>query len=727
MMKALVTPGSETPFCYDLEAVEDEFERRDFARRIAQTILNQPLGGALVVSIVGPWGSGKSTVLRFVSDEFAQNPCRIVRFNPWRFAGEDALLFHLFEALVKAIDPNQSVLSEWQQMLRAVSKMKKPFTKAVGAIADSKLPGSGVLVESTFSAVLPDEFKVRLDNIRDQTKEHLEKNQLRVVVLLDDVDRLDPDEILLLFRSIKLIADLPNTTFVIAMDEDHVSQIIGARISGNAETGRRYIEKIVNVRLSLPAIPSHILAEHALKRLSEVLNRAGRKLSREEGRFIRHIFQRLHAPFITTPRTAKVLQNAFTFGLGLLSADEVNAGDVLLLEATRLLHPSLYQSIQDVVPNVREVYNLNSQEKQNQEKAQEEERWAQLLMSFQKSNQRQKDDVQEGLRAWFPQLQAYGRQDSDEWRHSKRICSKSYFWRYFSGAIQKDDVHDMTVRNWITQIKSGDNKSVAELKEHLTKPYSSAFLKKIQILCVESEEIFSSVLLALAEVASRLPESKMDSLCGSIQTDAADAVLYLMKRINHPEDWENLAVKLIQASGSLEWSLNLYQHLLHAPKANSKKEVFKPTVSKFYVEMASQCLSAYESGTNPINNNLTITLMAGSIIRAAQMAGCRKRVTALVKKAPEIALHLLTYGCALSMGRYDEAVCWKWQGTEYLETIEKVVSRSALKRAVTHALPANALKQSGAGESDNYQTLEEVGVIYLECTRELSKKKVLEK
>ena len=732
-MATSTTSTSEPIYTHDQEAEVDEFERKDFAQRIAKTVLQQPLShSSLIVSIVGPWGSGKSTVLKYIRDELAQDKCKVsndpykvANFNPWRYSGEDTLLLHLFTELVHAVDPDLAAIKKWQEMERAAkqrTRLGKLGANLAGLAAHLHTPGSGTLVQSAISSILPEEFKIRLDEIKEEVSLHLSRSKLRVIMPIDDVDRLDPQEILLLFRSLKLIADLPNTTFIIAMDEEHVSQVIGKHIDGNPETGRRYIEKIVNVRLTLPAIPDHILEKHTLERLSKVLERADRNLSREDSRYVRRVFERLHTPFIKTPRTAKALQNALTFALGLLPSDEVNTGDVLLLEATRVIHPSIYQAIQKIIPNVREIYNLDHQAKYKQEQEAARKRWAYILDPLKHNADHQIEEAKKGLQTWFPQIESVSMANETQWRDAKRICSASYFWRYFSGTIQKDDIHDSIVTDWFQRAISNQDGVKDDLASHLSKPYAAAFLSKIRYLCTLSTKFPKPVLLAVVHAASRLPQTVTNYLAGDAQIYVESMLAALMDKVTDEQEWEDLVVQFIRTSGNLEWSLNL-RHNLRTPKSLSEKGKDPNYVSKHVQEFAERCLVAYD-GDEFRGDNETFAFMASMLIHASQQQiTFKKKLRAAVRKHPSLALRLLSYACSLRLNFNPKSRCWGHPNNQILESIENVISRQLLKRALKTVLPPIPSKVDNNDDDDDddddneYLTLEEVGWACLETMK----------
>ena len=77
----------------------------------------------------------------------------------------------------------------------------------------------------------------------------LEGLDKRLVIVVDDVDRLRPDEVLDIVRLVRLVGDFPNTLYLLAFDRRRVEECLG---EGNAERGRAYLEKIVQVTHDVP-------------------------------------------------------------------------------------------------------------------------------------------------------------------------------------------------------------------------------------------------------------------------------------------------------------------------------------------------------------------------------------------------------------------------------------------------------------------------------------------
>ena len=85
--------------------LSDRFNRAPFASRLAHTLAQRADPSSIVVGLYGPWGDGKTSVLEMMGEALKEYPRVIlVRFNPWHFQSQDALLRGFFATLAEAMD-----------------------------------------------------------------------------------------------------------------------------------------------------------------------------------------------------------------------------------------------------------------------------------------------------------------------------------------------------------------------------------------------------------------------------------------------------------------------------------------------------------------------------------------------------------------------------------------------------------------------------------------------
>lgn len=253
----------------------DLLDRGGFAVRVTDVLRRISPEAGLVVSLEGTWGSGKTSLLAMVEElldaEPAQQRAIVVHFNPWLIGDRDALLRQFLASIAKAVK-----LTDHAKEGKRVAKELKTYSKAFDVL--KLIPGAepwasifksvvefvGNASEAAFDYKTPDieARKIALENA-------LRKFPQRIVVLLDDLDRLYPAEAYEMVRIIKAVGDLPNVGYVLAWDEKYVSAALDKLDVPLAAT---YLDKVVQVRLHVPPLsfPQRVaLMNKALGRLAK--------------------------------------------------------------------------------------------------------------------------------------------------------------------------------------------------------------------------------------------------------------------------------------------------------------------------------------------------------------------------------------------------------------------------------------------------------------------------
>lgn len=340
---------------------EDEFSRHSFAMRLAQAIRLAPKSPGLVVGIEGEWGSGKSTIIEFIKAELKKDPHTIVvSFNPWMISGSDSLVEGLLSQLAASIGcdapENQAAkgLRVGRSLLGYVGLIKHlKYLKYVpmvswlgnaaedaGELADMAADTAGQATEAAGN--FADDIEKTLNKLdvgkmKNEVVKALNELDSPIVVVIDDLDRLLPNEIRLVFQAIKAVADFPRVTYLIAYDKKIVTDALG---SGTENwQGKSYLEKIVQVAYPLPALFPWQIRRFTLMRLDQLLQQLGIRLrDYERARWDDAVS---HAARLTGhPRNVIRLCNRLLISLP-AALGEVNLSDVVVFEAITQAYPEL--------------------------------------------------------------------------------------------------------------------------------------------------------------------------------------------------------------------------------------------------------------------------------------------------------------------------------------------------------------------------------------------------
>ncbi|MDE1206014.1 KAP family P-loop NTPase fold protein [Tenacibaculum larymnensis] len=264
----------------------------------------------ITIGVFGDWGSGKSSVLKIIQEEFEKGGSKeedtlCIYFNGWTFEGYDDAKAALLNSIINEIENNKKLSSEVKETVKnkakklwesidwmrgagmvlknialpavsayftggvslapfAMQKMKEwsidtpeRFIEKLGSEEGKELLNSlkkeNVTNDKRINPVA--EFRKDFSDLLDAT------NYKRLVVIIDDLDRCKPDRIIENLEAIKLFVNVPKTAFVIGADPRIVRHAIEYKygntnsIQGdNSRIIDDYLEKLIQLPYSLPKL-----------------------------------------------------------------------------------------------------------------------------------------------------------------------------------------------------------------------------------------------------------------------------------------------------------------------------------------------------------------------------------------------------------------------------------------------------------------------------------------
>ncbi len=274
---------------------EDHLHFDDYAQALAELILNSET--PLTLGLFGPWGSGKTSLMRLIVDQVQKRrpQTHVAWFNAWRYErSEQALwrtfLLHILESLkgMEELDDEAcQQIADWETRLYADLKRTEQGRlqidwgeagKAALHLGLSLIPTPTSLVEllkamdanersieSLIKAFKREEHEIYRRQLLLLEEFHrgfeaivrqqiVERGRL-LLVCIDDLDRCLPDRALETLETIKLFLDVPGTVFILAADHRRIEEVIARRFGEQAfGLGQSYLEKLVQLPFYLPPL-----------------------------------------------------------------------------------------------------------------------------------------------------------------------------------------------------------------------------------------------------------------------------------------------------------------------------------------------------------------------------------------------------------------------------------------------------------------------------------------
>lgn len=519
----------------------DRFMRWPFAQRVAQTIASRRDPSSIVIGIYGAWGEGKTTVLNFIEKELRESPHVVcVRFNPWRFGDEVHLLRNFFQtladALGKSISSGKEEIGKWLQEYGG------------GLVPPITIDGVQVSPGESLKEIGRSLSSVKLDERRNRIEKVLKDEGKRVVVLMDDLDRLDKTEIQAVFKLVKLSADFAYTAYVLAFDDKMVAAALEEiYTSRNKEAGQSFLEKIVQVPLHLPRADELSLRKFCFEGVDEALSEAKIQLTEEQIKaFPQHFFDGLEIR-LHTPRMAKRYCNALLFSLPILKG-EVNPMDLMLIEGIRILYPKLY----DVLRDNSDIF-LGSLFDASVDGEQAKELSLQVINNgLEALTNNERKAAKNLLKVLFPRVRGvlgstwYGHEWEDTWAKEQRVASKQYFTRFFSYTVPEGDISDQELESFLGRIENESISNIAsEIQKLVGDRSAETFISKLRKREKKlSIEISRNLALAIAKIGNSFSHPDILFSSTTAFSQAGILVSNLVKNIAKGEDRFNIAKRI---------------------------------------------------------------------------------------------------------------------------------------------------------------------------------------
>ena len=518
--------------------------REAFSRRLRTALLNYKSKDCLVISINGEWGDGTSSIINLTLEPLIYNreeSGAVFFFNPWNLSGTANLL--------------SNYLNELRKFLKKILG-----TRFDGDVESRFALYTKYVTLGNFSAV-PEkvEFDNDIENLKREINRELRKIDFKVIIIIDDIDRLDSKETLQILKLVKSVGDFPNLIYILPFDKKKVVQLEGI--------DNEYLEKIIQIEIDLPPVSAMEIQTILTERLKKTL------IAFNIGEWSEKRWVELYSSglrlYVKNLRDVNRLINSVMFYLSNEDHKDLNVTDLITIIAIRVFDYKLYDFI--TLNKSLFIYvhssNLVLGERNNQSQ------------NYKERLELVKNDFNIGplelptfLAELFPNITSlqmnmhYSNDQIRIWRREHRICSNDYFDQYFLYPIRSDKMKRSELE---LILKSTNDKR--ELKSNLKEIienkkfdfFIDRFLDYLSNPRIEiNKEIVIVVFLSLESEIE-----KVEPVAANLMFSLKDQMMYIVAKMledSGMQKMEAFITKLYKNKGSgVSLLMDLYVRICH--------------------------------------------------------------------------------------------------------------------------------------------------------------------
>lgn len=593
--------GAEAPIRI---AAQDRLRRADFAGRIASVLSELSLREGSVFAIRGGWGFGKSSLKNLVTERLdaQESGSDWLDFNPWQWGDGDSIARALFGQIADRLGGEYSAAASVRA--DALRRYSAILTGAAGPLKETG--GSAQLISTVLAntsiiamasaigfdlptaakaatalAVLSvailvagrilahlgrDRTSEPLDKVRRALEKSLRELDRPLVVFVDDIDRLEPEQIRMLLRQVKVNANLPNIVFVLLFQPSIVESALDPIAGGD---GRAFLEKVVQANFDLPAVPTSVV--HRI--FGEELSALAGAYATEENGFVQthwgNVFVGCIQPRLRNLRDASRLISSIAVHLPLHvvgNTFEVNIIDFFALETLRVFEPNLHEALFGKRDLLLQSSRFRGDGRSDRDRAA-----AEGILNVVPEEHR--DWAKVTLMELFPPVEwAFGGTNyGDDWHltwlAAKRVCSSRFFPRYFELQTTFGELSESGFVNFLAATANEDQlmTAIADIETNGLLPSLVArFDESVDRLPVENATV---LLPAMFEIGQKLAASGEADPFSSPWVSAWRSTSWFLKRIP-AEARAKLALDALKRSGAL----SVAAILIHLNDPKDRKE-----------------------------------------------------------------------------------------------------------------------------------------------------------
>jgi len=485
---------------------KDVLNRTEFSKQLAKSILSYTKVDNFTIGLCGKWGTGKTSILNMVIEEIKElsqaipkeeKPVVVV-FNPWNYSDSQQLINQFFQTIriqLGLAENNKDLIAIGTALEKYSALME--YTTYIPKVGKFLGPLKSIIENTGKHCGEIAEKNNGVAQQKEQVIKKLKKQRQKIIVLIDDIDRLNNKQIRLIFQLVNSLAGFPNIIYVLSFDRDVV---IRALESEQKCDGEEYLEKIIQVIFDIPTANVSSVNAIFMKMYADIIFDGLNPDLTFEHEYWDVVFPFCIAPFIKTMRDVKRVINTFEFKYGCIR-DETNCVDLLAVTTLQVCAPEIYNWVQEnATALVGSTQSVGGMTGEQQRKNQDD--YLNLFETIYSKNPALMLQVVQTLFpafSWRTNGYTSGHYNDKQLMEKQRIASRDRIKRYFALSLEDLEIPQRQLKEtlyYYTDELFKDFFSELEQKGNLC-TYLHEVLAHIMHLSIERRYIFMCEMVKL--------------------------------------------------------------------------------------------------------------------------------------------------------------------------------------------------------------------------------------
>lgn len=392
------------------------------------------------------------------------NKLMIIDFAPWNLTNKESLIKDFFLTLRNVLKKDYCEL-EVEDVLDTFDEYVK------------------CLCNKIINKKSPESCKDDILTLKTALEEKLNKLNKKIVIFIDDIDRLSDLEIITIFKLVKSLANLPNIIYFLSFDKQIVSEALN---NYHNNKGEEFLEKIIQIPFELPMIEENRMANLFCDALQKFIDKFP-EIDKKWEKYYKNYWQALVLyKFFDNFKNIRDIEryiNALTINYNSTIHNEINFIDFIVIIAFQVFNNDLYLYIK----NNRKFFTADLNERYNglsdETKQLYREGLDKCLDNF---GNEQKINLKNQVMMLFPNISIQSNIFSPipyEARNNKRkngrICCLEHFDTYFTLALSDEDI-TLTKISDLIELSQNTNDLAQKMLELNEKHKIKTFLERLE-------------------------------------------------------------------------------------------------------------------------------------------------------------------------------------------------------------------------------------------------------